>query len=98
MDEIHYHQGICFVWNQQKATTNRQKHGVSFEQACEAFFDPFLRVVEAGAKNEHRDALMGFDVFGRLLFVVHIELADDAFRIISARKATATEKRDYESY
>jgi len=73
------------------------KHGVLFEQAAEAFFDPFLRVMESGTTEEHRDALLGLDTSGRLLFVVHIEQDEDTFRIISARKATTTEKSYYEN-
>ncbi len=97
MDDTYRKQGILFVWNRQKAKTNLYKHGVSFEQAAEAFFDPFLRVMESGTTEEHRDALLGLDTSGRLLFVVHIEQDEDTFRIISARKATTTEKRYYES-
>ena len=68
----------------------------SFEIAREAFFDPFVRVVEASFEEEARDALIGMTREGRLLFVVHIEHTDEIFRLISARPATVAERRLYE--
>ena len=89
--------GVAFVWNEKKAAANRVKHdGVTFEQAATAFFDPFLCLVEAGRNDEVRSAIIGYDAVGRLLFVVHIEIEDDAIRIISARPATHEERRRYE--
>jgi uncharacterized DUF497 family protein len=42
MDKYHIQNGITFIWNQNKAATNIAKHdGISFEQATQAFFDPF---------------------------------------------------------
>ena len=38
--------GITFEWDSNKAATNVRKHNVSFEMACEAFFDPFLRYLK----------------------------------------------------
>jgi uncharacterized DUF497 family protein len=90
-------QGICFEWDGAKAATNLSKHGVTFEAACEAFFDPFVRLVEASSEDEARDALIGMTLQERLLFVVHIERGDEAYRIISARAATSAERRLYEN-
>ncbi|MDO9270539.1 MAG: BrnT family toxin [Methylobacter sp.] len=60
-----------FVWNARKAAANPIKHdGISFDQATEAFFDPFLKLVDAGRNHESRDAVIGYDEKGRLLFVV----------------------------
>ena len=61
------------------------------------FFDPFMRVVDAYRADEARDAVIGYDETGHLLFVVHIEVNDEFIRIISARKATARERKDYDS-
>lgn len=73
------------------------KHdGITFEQATEAFFDPFLKVVDASRNKEGRDAIVGMDTRWNLLFVVHIDLEDEAIRIISARHATRQERVDYE--
>ncbi len=88
--------GITFVWNQAKAQKNLRKHGVALEQAAEAFFDPFLRVVDASSDDQARDAVIGMDEGWNLLFVVHIAFEDESIRIISARKATRTERRSYE--
>ena len=91
--ELH---GVGFVWDAEKADRNLQQHGVSFGEAIEAFFDPFLKVIEASRRNETRDAVLGMDMRLRLLFVVHVEIEDDSFRIISARRATQEEWRLYE--
>lgn len=97
MDDRYELDGISFVWDVEKAKSNVSKHRVSFEQAAEAFFDPFLRVIDASPEDEARDALIGMDEGWSLLFVVHIELEGDRFRIISARRATPRERRIYES-
>jgi len=88
--------GIRFVWSQQKARTNLAKHQISFEQAAEAFFDPFLVVIEASVDDESRDAIVALDEQWNLLFVVHLEAENDRFRIISARRATKPERKKYE--
>ena len=57
-----------------KAAANPRRHdGITFEQAASVFFDPFFRLVDASRHGESRDAVIGFDAAGRLLFVVHIE-------------------------
>lgn len=90
--------GTTFVWDDGKARINIATHGgVTFEQAAEAFFDPFLEIVDASRNDEARDAVIGYDVLGRLLFVVHIEFGEEYIRIISARKATAKEAQDHDS-
>jgi len=89
--------GTTFVWNERKAAGNPGKHdGITFEQAATVFFDPFFRLVEAGRLGEARDAIIGFDVTGRLLFVVHIEIEGEFIRIISARRASQDERRHHE--
>lgn len=97
MDERFDRNGIRFVWDRAKASANLRKHGVTFERAAEAFFDPFLRVVDASTEQEVRDAIIGMDERWALLFVVHIAFEGDAVRIISARRASAQERRFYES-
>ncbi|MDZ7751402.1 MAG: BrnT family toxin [Gammaproteobacteria bacterium] len=88
---------MTFVWDSNKAQTNLAKHGVTFAQAAQAFFDPFLRVTDADTDQEARDAVIGMDERWNLLFVVHIVLEEDAIRLISARKATPSERKLYES-
>ncbi len=83
MDDHFELNGISFVWNRTKA--------------AEAFFDPFLRVIDAGVEDEPRDAIVGLDEHWQLLFVVHIAFEDAAIRLISARKATRAERLRYET-
>src|SRR5258706_15017388 len=91
-------QGITFLWDEAKAKANPSRHdGVSFEQAAEAFFDPFLKVMDASREEETREAIIGMDRSWNLLFVVHIEWQSEAIRIISARKATRKERAYYEA-
>jgi uncharacterized protein len=90
--------GASFVWNEDKARANVAAHdGITFERAAEVFFDPFFRLVDASRNDEARDAAIGYDSLGRLLFVVHIEFEGEHIRIISARKATPQEREDHDS-
>jgi uncharacterized protein len=84
------------VWDAEKASGNAGKHGVSLEVACEVFFDPFIRVEDASADGEQREAAIGLTENWTLLFVVHMLREGDTIRIISARPATAQERRTYE--
>ena len=89
--------GITFVWDDEKAKNNPSKHdGITFQQAAEVFFDPFV-VVDASRNQEARDAVIGLDTRWNLLYVVHIEREESVIRIISARKATRTEQLEYEN-
>ena len=95
MDTRFVLQGITFIWDENKARENPLHHdGVTFEQAVEAFFDPFLKVVEASRNEEARDAILGMDTRWNLLFVVHIELEEGAIRLVSACKATRQVRDD----
>lgn len=99
MDIWHTYHGIRFVWNAKKAADNVNKHGVTFEKACEVLFDPFICVVDASRKNEERDKAIGYTEDSSLLLcVVHIAWKDDAFRIISAWEASFDERKTYENY
>lgn len=90
--------GITFVWDTGKARSNSNKHeGVTFEQAAEAFFDPFVKLVDASRNGEARDAIIGMDRHWNLLFVVHIAFENEEIRIISARKATRSQREYYEN-
>ena len=96
MDEYFELNGIPFVWDQMKARKNVMKHGVTFYQAAEAFFDPFFIVIDASTKEEVRDAIIGMDKAWNLLFVVHACVEEEQIRIISTRKATRFERKLYE--
>ena len=98
MDVYFVLNGVTFVWNEEKAWINPSNHdGVTFQQATEVFFDPFLVVVDASRNDEQRDAVIGLDKRWNLLYVVYIESENDIIRIISARKATRKEREYYES-
>jgi uncharacterized protein len=90
--------GITFIWDDEKAWINPVNHdGITFQQATESFFDPFLVVVDASRNEEARDAVIGLDTRWNLLYVVHIEREENVIRIISARKATRQERAEYEN-
>lgn len=88
---------LPFEWHTEKATANRSKHGVDFETACQAFFDPFFLTLDAGVHSgEGRQAVIGMTAQWALLFVVFSERLD-AIRLISARPATRLERGLYET-
>ena len=89
--------GIRFDWGNNKSETNLRKHGIAFENACEVFFDPFLRMMEQEIHHgQMREAVVGMTVNWRLLYVIYTMLKDDIFRIISARPVTRHERQQYE--
>lgn len=95
MDEHHHIGGSDFVWDVDKATGNLARHGIRFEEAATVFMDPLFVLTDASRNDEARDAVIGFDLHGRLLFVVHIEYDGDHIRIVSARPAEPHEEALY---
>ncbi|HSQ22875.1 MAG TPA: BrnT family toxin [Pyrinomonadaceae bacterium] len=88
---------IKFEWDERKSKTNLRKHKVSFRIACEVFFDPFLRVVDAGViEGESREAVIGMTENWRLLYVVFVE-RDEVIRLLSARPVEKEERQIYEN-
>ena len=88
--------GIRFVWNRAKAESNLRKHDVSFEVACDIFFDPFVRLLRSDMLGgEEREAAIGMTEDWQLLVVVYTPRAE-SIRIISARPATSGERIAYE--
>jgi len=88
-----------FEWSQPKARANLKKHGISFEEAQSVFYDEFARQFydDEHSEDEDRFILLGKSNQSRLLIVCHCERASgDIIRIISARKATAKERKFYE--
>lgn len=91
---------MTFEWDTAKAAANLAKHGVSFELAREVWDDPLHVIlpdrIEDGEPRWHAIGLVGAMA---VLLVVHVyPRADDEerIRIVSARKATAQERRRYE--
>jgi hypothetical protein len=96
MGVTHELHGQVFEWDAGKAASNLRKHDISFEQACEVFFDPFVRLVDASDSGEAREAAIGLTEDWSLLFIVHIVRDADTIRIVSARTATPAERSEYE--
>jgi hypothetical protein len=82
-------------WDAEKATSNREKHGIDFADAATALEDDFAVTVEDEAHDEPRFVTIGMDALGRILVVVYT-WRDDEPRLISARRASRVEKRQYE--
>lgn len=89
---------IRFDWDEQKAWSNEQKHGVSFEEAQAVFYDENARIFDdpEHSQNEDRYILLGVSDSLRLLVVCHVyRQNDEVIRIISVRKATKQEQQQY---
>jgi uncharacterized DUF497 family protein len=88
---------LTFEWDPEKAVENLKKHGISFEEASSVFGDPLSTVVDDPDHSfgEVRCLIFGRSVLGRLLSVSFTE-PDDSIRIISARKLTSRETREFE--
>ena len=90
--------GIQFEWDENKNAINRRKHSVSFEEAETVFYDENALLIPDPDHSieKERFILPGFSFRVRLLIVCHCYRgADDVIRIISARKATLQESRQY---
>jgi uncharacterized DUF497 family protein len=92
---------IEFDWDPAKATSNATKHGVTFEEAMTIFRDPLARSImdRDSGSGEERWVTLGETAAGQLLVVVHtwndIDPGRSVVRIISARRPTANEARQY---
>ena len=89
---------LRFEWDPEKAKSNFEKHGVSFEEGVTIFGDPLSLTTpdEAHSHDERRYMTMGRSIFRRIVLVWH---TDDGAktRIIGARLPTGAERRTYES-
>jgi len=85
-----------FEWNDEKAKRNTIKHGISFQIATFAFDDPYALIIDDTKHSmyESRQWLIGNSGSG--ILVVVFTIRGQATRIISARKATRKERREYE--
>ena len=86
-----------FEWDSDKAAANLKKHGVSFDEAVTVFYDPLAATFgdPDHSEDESRLVTVGHSAQGRLLVVCHVERGG-AVRLISARRATARERRRHE--
>ena len=84
------------TWDPNKAKINFRKHKIRFSDAELVLFDPFaMTLKEHVVENEQRFVTVGSDAVGRVIAVVYSYRAD-TIRLISARKATPTERKHYE--
>lgn len=89
---------VSFTWDPRKALLNQQKHAVTFEEAQTVFYDEnaTLYFDEDHSDTEDRYLLLGMSTHSNILVISHCYSEnDDVIRIISARKATALEVKEY---
>jgi uncharacterized DUF497 family protein len=84
-----------FEWDPHKQRTNLRKHGVEFADAVAVFRDPLGLTVEDCEHEEQRFVTIGMDAFGRTLVVVYAYRGADTIRLISARRADPSERKQY---
>lgn len=89
---------LHFEWDEEKATANVKKHGISFEEAKSVFRDERAKLISDPdhSEDEDRFVLLGLSETLRLLVVCHCYRGENhVIRIISARKATTKESKSY---
>lgn len=89
---------IKFEWDDQKARSNFKKHRVSFEEAQSVFYDDYaIQFFDPeSSDSEDRFLMLGRSHLSRVLLVCHCERdKGETIRIISARKASAKERKHY---
>jgi len=89
---------LRFEWDERKAVANLSKHKVSFEEAQTMFYDPLACIFddEWHSTDEPREIIVGHSNANHLLLVCFTERDPGLIRIISARRATKRERKDYE--
>ncbi|MGY8814041.1 MAG: BrnT family toxin [Gammaproteobacteria bacterium] len=89
---------VRFEWDSSKASLNKKKHGVAFEEAKSVFYDEFAIQFFDDENSEYEDRflILGYSNESRILLICHCEQeSGDLIRIISARKATSKERKLY---
>jgi hypothetical protein len=85
-----------YEWNRAKEKANADKHGVAFADAALALEDEFaVTVADPDAEDEERFVSLGMDPNGRVLVTVFTHRGD-VIRLISSRRASKAERRQYE--
>jgi uncharacterized DUF497 family protein len=89
---------LRFEWNDKKARLNKRKHKLAFEEASTVFGDPLSLTIPdtVHSVGEDRFITIGTSDKNRLIVVVYTD-NEDVIRIISARQASANEKKQYEN-
>jgi uncharacterized DUF497 family protein len=88
---------LTFEWDEGKASENFAKHGVTFAEASTVFADPLSRTIPdpLHSEDEERFVIVGESARAHTLVVVHTHRGE-SIRVISARRATPRERKDYE--
>lgn len=88
---------MTYEWDTAKAALNVKRHRVTFEEAASVFLDPRALTFwdPDHSETEDREITIGRSTRGRVLFVAH-GAREDCVRIISARRTTRREQRQYE--
>ena len=86
---------MTYEWDPNKAKSNLKKHGVRFADAVSVFEDENAITIEDEHESENRFITIGRDILLRILVVIYT-FRGHIIRIISARKATARERKIYE--
>ena len=89
-----------FEWDNRRAKSNFRKHRVQFTEAASVFSDPLALIFpdDPHSGNEVREIIIGHSTAKHLLLVCFTEPVMERIRIVSARRATKTERRDYEEH
>ena len=92
---------ISFTWDLEKNSVNIQKHGISFEEGKSVFYDDNARLMHDPdhSEDEERFLILGLSEKLNILLVCHCyREKDEVIRLISARKATKNERKQYLEY
>lgn len=86
-----------FEWDSGKATTNKRKHGITFQEAATVFGDPLAITFNDPdhSVDEQRFLTFGTTKAGKMVIVSHTE-SSSKMRMISARSMTRQERKIYE--
>ena len=95
MHDCAYTCRVAYEWDSKKAASNLRKHKVDFADAVAVFEDDFAVTIDDDEPKEKRFVTIGMDALARVVVVVYTWRGSD-IRLISARKAGAEERRQYE--
>lgn len=90
-----------FTWDNRKNTSNQKKHGISFDEAKSVFYDEYARLIADPDHSEEEDRyiLLGLSSQLKCLVICHCyRESGELVRIISARKASKSERKQYEGF
>ena len=86
---------VSYEWDARKAASNLRKHKIDFADAVMVFEDDSALTIPDEGSDEERFVTIGMDAFARILVVVY-SWREETIRVISARRATPEERRQYQ--